>query len=81
MAPIMRQSMNARAAAFKRHGVDLKTGKKPGLFGLMALGGEMNQITAWTRERVRKILNPAQMQEYNRIVAEQTQAAKNILLR
>ena len=81
MAPVMQQSTQAREAIFRKHGVDLKTGKKPGLFGLMALGSEMKKVTAWTRGRLAKILNPVQIQEYDRIVAEQTEVVKRILLR
>lgn len=81
MAPVMQQSTQAREAIFRKHGVDLKTGKKPGLFGLMALGSEMKKVTAWTRARLTKILNPVQLQDYDRIVAEQTEVVKRILLR
>jgi hypothetical protein len=81
MTPVMQQSMQARRAVFKKHGVDLNSGKKPGLFGLMALSGEMKEISAWARARLSKILDPIQLQEYDKIVAEQTEIVRRILLR
>jgi hypothetical protein len=79
--PVMQESMRARQAIFKKHGVDLKSGKKPGLFGLMGMSSEMNEVSAWTEQRLSKILNPSQLQEHRRIVAEQTDIVKRMLLR
>ncbi len=79
--PVMQESMRARQAIFQKHGVDLRSGQKPGLFGLMALRSEMNEVSAWTEQRLSKILNPSQLQEYRRIVAEQTDIVKRMLLR
>lgn len=79
--PVMQESMRARQAIFQKHGIDLKSGQKPGLFGLMALRSDMSEVSAWTEQRLSKILNPSQLQEHRRIVAEQTDIVKRMLLR
>lgn len=79
--PILREAMSERQAIFVKHGVDLETGKRPGLLGLRRLNSDMKKVNATTRGRLAKILNPTQLTEYDRIVAEQTELVKKQIFR
>lgn len=81
IGPILQESMTEREAVFAKHGVDLNTGKRPGLLGLRRLNSDMKKVNATTRGRLAKILNPTQLSEYDKIVAEQTEVVKKQLFR
>lgn len=74
--PIVRKSNAVRSSTFQKYGVDLQTCKRPGALGLIRLNKDMNKINADTRSRLAKILTPAQLREYDKIVAEQTAVVK-----
>lgn len=78
--PILRESMTARSATFEKYGVDLKTCSRPGALGLIRLNKDMNRINTDMRTRLAAILTPAQLREYDRIVAEQTVIVKEKIM-
>ena len=80
MAPIMRASIRARQAAMRKHGIDLDSGVKPGLFKLLALRSDMLAVSRWTRAQLAPILSAEQMREYERIAAEQKEHMKQRLM-
>ena len=78
--PVLRSSMTARSTSFQKHGVDLKTCKRPGALALIRLNKDMNRINADTRTRLAAILTAAQLREYDKIVAEQTVIVKKKIM-
>jgi hypothetical protein len=80
ISPILQKSQTARSSTFQKYGVDLKTCSRPGALGLVRLNKDMNRINADTRSRLAAILSPAQLQEYDKIVAEQTAIVKKQIM-
>lgn len=78
--PILQGSMAARSSTFQKHGVDFETCERPGALTLIRLNKDMNRINANTRTRLATILSPAQLREYDKIVAEQTVIVKNKIM-
>ncbi len=80
ISPILQKSQTARSSTFQKYGVDPKTCSRPGALGLVRLNKDMNRINADTRSRLAAILSPAQLQEYDKIVAEQTAIVKKQIM-
>ncbi|MEM7398574.1 MAG: hypothetical protein AAGF48_11680 [Pseudomonadota bacterium] len=78
--PILRASMSQRQNTFQKHGVDLKTCKRPGALGLVRLNRDMKRINADTRSRLAAVLSAGQLREYDKIVAEQTAIVKKQIM-
>ena len=77
---ILQDSMSARSSTFEEYGVDVETCERPGALGLIRLNKDMKRINAKTRSRLAEILTPAQLSEYDKIVAEQTAIVKEQIL-
>jgi hypothetical protein len=80
IAPILQDSMSARSSTFQKYGVKVETCERPGALGLIRLNKDMKRINANTRSRLAKILSPAQLSEYDKIVAEQTAIVKEQIM-
>jgi hypothetical protein len=80
ITPILQDSMSARSSTFEEYGVDVETCERPGALGLIRLNKDMKRINAKTRSRLAEILTPAQLSEYDKIVAEQTAIVKEQIL-
>ena len=80
ITPILQDSMSARSSTFEEYGVDVETCERPGALGLIRLNKDMKRINAKTRSRLAEILTPAQLSEYDKIVAEQTAIVKEEIL-
>jgi hypothetical protein len=80
IAPILQDSMSARSSTFQKYGVKVETCERPGALGLIRLNEDMKRINANTRSRLAKILSPAQLSEYDKIVAEQTAIVKEQIM-
>lgn len=80
ITPILQDSMSARSSTLEKYGVDVETCERPGALGLIRLNRDMKRINAKTRSRLAEILTPAQLSEYDKIVAEQTAIVKEQIL-
>lgn len=80
ISPILEDSMSARSTTFNKYGVNFETCERPGALGLIRLNKDMNRINADTRSRLAEILTPAQLREYDKIVAEQTAIVKQQIM-
>lgn len=78
--PILQESMTVRSSTFQKYGVNFETCERPGALGLIRLNKDMNRINADTRSRLAEILTPAQLSEYDVIVAEQTEIVKQQIM-
>ncbi len=67
---IMRRWRQEGEAILKKHGITGQGGKKPGLFQLVGLKGELKSVVQWGRSEASKILTPVQMREFEKIYAE-----------
>lgn len=78
---IMKRSRTEGENILKRYGVNPQSAKKPGLFQLMTLKKEFNNVVNWARAEVKKVLTPVQLREFEKIYAEGAQLLRQRLLK
>jgi len=77
--PIFLSDFNEAMNVFKKYGFDPSKGEKPGIFKLEEMKDELQQSEKETNKKLSAILSNQQMDELNRIRAEEEKQKKEEL--